>query len=74
MDDHQSGNARFLGEAGAARLVPQADLTPDTLAAQLTALLGDAALLLAMAKAARAKARPDAAARVAAACREVQKA
>jgi UDP-N-acetylglucosamine--N-acetylmuramyl-(pentapeptide) pyrophosphoryl-undecaprenol N-acetylglucosamine transferase len=74
VDDHQTGNARFLSEADAARLVPQADLTPDTLAAQLTALLGDPALLLAMAKAARAKARPDAAARVAAACREVQKA
>jgi UDP-N-acetylglucosamine--N-acetylmuramyl-(pentapeptide) pyrophosphoryl-undecaprenol N-acetylglucosamine transferase len=72
VDDHQTGNARFLSEAGAARLVTQAELTPETLARHLTELLGDPALLLTMARAARAKAQPDAAGRVAAACREVQ--
>jgi UDP-N-acetylglucosamine--N-acetylmuramyl-(pentapeptide) pyrophosphoryl-undecaprenol N-acetylglucosamine transferase len=74
VDDHQTGNARFLSEAGAAQLIPQPELTPDKLAGHLSALLGNPALLLAMAQAARAKAQPDAAGRVAAACREVQKA
>jgi UDP-N-acetylglucosamine--N-acetylmuramyl-(pentapeptide) pyrophosphoryl-undecaprenol N-acetylglucosamine transferase len=74
VDDHQTGNARFLSEAGAAQLIPQPELTPDKLAGHLSALLGNPAVLLAMAQAARAKAQPDAAGRVAAACREVQKA
>ncbi len=73
VDDHQTGNARFLSEAGAARLIPQTDLTAENLARQLMALLGDPALLLTMARTARAKAQPDAAKRVATACREVQR-
>lgn len=73
VDDHQTGNARVLSEAGAARLIPQTDLTVDNLARHLSALLGDPALLMTMAREARAKAQPDAAARVAAACREVQR-
>ena len=32
VDDHQSANARFLVDAGAARLVPQSELTPEKLA------------------------------------------
>jgi UDP-N-acetylglucosamine--N-acetylmuramyl-(pentapeptide) pyrophosphoryl-undecaprenol N-acetylglucosamine transferase len=74
VDDHQTGNARFLSDAGAARLLPQTDLTPELLAGHLTELLADPGLLLTMALAARSKAQPDAAQRVAAACREVQKA
>lgn len=74
VDDHQTGNARFLAEAGAALLLPQAELTPDTLAVHLTALLAAPDRLLTMAKAARTMAQPDAAGRVAAACREVLKA
>jgi UDP-N-acetylglucosamine--N-acetylmuramyl-(pentapeptide) pyrophosphoryl-undecaprenol N-acetylglucosamine transferase len=74
VDDHQTGNARYLTDAGAARLLLQADLTPESIAGQLSELLSDPALLLSMARAARAKAQPEAAARVAAACREVMKA
>lgn len=74
VDDHQTGNARYLSEAGAARLLPQGDLTPESLSGQLSELLSDPDLLLSMARAARAKAQPDAAVRVAAACREVMKA
>jgi len=74
VDDHQTGNARFLSEAGAARLLPQTELTPESLARHLAELLGEPSLLLTMAGAARAKAQPDAAAQVAAACREVLKA
>ena len=32
IDDHQSANARYLTQAGAALLLPQKDLTPQTLA------------------------------------------
>ncbi|HSN17726.1 MAG TPA: undecaprenyldiphospho-muramoylpentapeptide beta-N-acetylglucosaminyltransferase [Gammaproteobacteria bacterium] len=68
VDDHQTKNAAFLVDEGAARLIPQKDATPAALAAQLEELLGDRTLLLEMAKHARAAARVDAAERVAARC------
>lgn len=67
-DDHQTGNARFLADAGAAILLPQDRLD----AGQLTGLLGDftgqRALLQEMAERAHALAMPDAARRVAELC------
>lgn len=71
VDDHQTGNARYLADAGAARLVSQRDLAPAALAAWLSELLADRAHLLAMAQAARTLAHPEAAARIAAVCREI---
>jgi UDP-N-acetylglucosamine--N-acetylmuramyl-(pentapeptide) pyrophosphoryl-undecaprenol N-acetylglucosamine transferase len=71
VDDHQAGNARYLTDAGAARLLIQRDLTAAGLAEQMRALFGEREALLAMAEAARAKANPDAAERIAAACWEV---
>jgi len=71
VDDHQVGNGRYLSDAGAARLIIQADLTPAGLARVLTELLGDPDKRLAMAEAARAKARVDAAERIATACVEL---
>jgi UDP-N-acetylglucosamine--N-acetylmuramyl-(pentapeptide) pyrophosphoryl-undecaprenol N-acetylglucosamine transferase len=71
VDDHQLGNARYLSDADGARLVIQRDLTPQGLAAQLEQLLGDRSALLAMAKAARARAHPDAGERIATACLEL---
>ena len=68
VDDHQTANARFLVEAGGAELLPQDQMTPPRLAALLDDLLGDRARLIAMAKAARARAIPDAAGRIATAC------
>lgn len=68
VDDHQTKNAAFLVDEGAARLVAQEDATPAALAAQLEELLGDRTLLLEMAKHARAVARTDAAERVAQRC------
>jgi UDP-N-acetylglucosamine--N-acetylmuramyl-(pentapeptide) pyrophosphoryl-undecaprenol N-acetylglucosamine transferase len=59
-------NARHLADAGAAVVVPDADLTADRLAAELEALLGDPARRDGMAGAARSLARPHAAADVAA--------
>ncbi len=65
VDDHQTHNARYLSEHGAALLIPQQDLSAATLKETLRALLADPARLAAMAEAARARARPDATARVA---------
>ena len=71
VDDHQVGNARYLADAGAARLVIQRDLSVVGLTALLTDLLSDRARLLTMAEAARGRAQPDACARIAAACLEI---
>ena len=68
VDDHQTSNARQLVAAGAGLLVPEAELTAERLAQDLGALLDDRGRLLAMARAARAQAMPDAAERVADAC------
>ena len=61
VDDHQTGNARYLVNAGAALLIPQSELKVDALAVLLHGLLADRSRLLAMAEAGRALARPDAA-------------
>ncbi len=69
VDDHQTANARFLTDRGAAVLMPEATLTADRLAAQLARLLGvDATPLAAMAGAARAAAVPGAAEKLADLC------
>jgi UDP-N-acetylglucosamine--N-acetylmuramyl-(pentapeptide) pyrophosphoryl-undecaprenol N-acetylglucosamine transferase len=65
VDDHQTRNAQYLVERGAARLLPQAGSLHDDLRIALSELASDPALRLAMAQAARALARPDAAERVA---------
>jgi UDP-N-acetylglucosamine--N-acetylmuramyl-(pentapeptide) pyrophosphoryl-undecaprenol N-acetylglucosamine transferase len=69
VDDHQTANARYLTEAGAAWLEPEQALTPERLAARLTEV--DRAGLLDMAERARSLARPTAAETVAEACLEV---
>lgn len=63
--DHQTANARALADRGAAVLVPDAECTPERLAAELDPLVADATRLDAMARAAGALARADAADRVA---------
>jgi UDP-N-acetylglucosamine--N-acetylmuramyl-(pentapeptide) pyrophosphoryl-undecaprenol N-acetylglucosamine transferase len=68
VDDHQTGNARFLVEAGAAELIPQHRLSVPLLAERLTRLLGDRARLTAMAEAARRLGRPEAVESVVAEC------
>jgi UDP-N-acetylglucosamine--N-acetylmuramyl-(pentapeptide) pyrophosphoryl-undecaprenol N-acetylglucosamine transferase len=65
VDDHQTKNAEYLVERGAALLLPQDDQLADNLRGVIGALAGDPARRLAMAEAARGLARPDAAERVA---------
>ena len=65
VDDHQTRNAEYLVEHGAAQLLAQdAHLTANLLP-RLRELAADPARRLAMARAARALARPDAAERIA---------
>ncbi|MET0331709.1 MAG: undecaprenyldiphospho-muramoylpentapeptide beta-N-acetylglucosaminyltransferase [Dyella sp.] len=71
VDDHQTRNAEALVAVGAAQLVQERDLEVNELAQRLTALLSDRRGLLTMATAARGLAKPDAAAVIAQACREV---
>jgi len=69
VDDHQTANARFLADAGAAILVPESELSAERLAGLLARFdrvwLGD------MARRARSLARPDATSAVAMACAEL---
>jgi UDP-N-acetylglucosamine--N-acetylmuramyl-(pentapeptide) pyrophosphoryl-undecaprenol N-acetylglucosamine transferase len=69
VDDHQSANAGFLADAGAAWLMQQCDLSAEGLAQWLAGLNRDE--LLARASQARALAKPEATARVAAICKEL---
>jgi UDP-N-acetylglucosamine--N-acetylmuramyl-(pentapeptide) pyrophosphoryl-undecaprenol N-acetylglucosamine transferase len=69
VDDHQTTNARFLSEAGAAILLPQSELTPERLADLVAAF--DRKRLSEMAARARALGGPDATASVARACMEL---
>jgi UDP-N-acetylglucosamine--N-acetylmuramyl-(pentapeptide) pyrophosphoryl-undecaprenol N-acetylglucosamine transferase len=63
--DHQTRNARTLALAGAAHVLPDAQCTPSALDDVVSALLADTGELARMGVAARALARPDAAARLA---------
>ena len=69
VDDHQSANARFLADQGAALLLPQSRLSPEKLASLLRSL--DRPRLLDMARRARALGKPDAARVVAQRCMEL---
>jgi len=69
VDDHQTRNAQYAVQAGAAKLLPEGDLTPISLAALLRTLLeAGRPLLSRMAVAARASAIVDADERLADAC------
>ncbi len=76
VDDHQTRNAAFLVEAGAAILVPQTELTPAALGQLLEqfAPAGQRQRLMDMACSARRLARPDAAQRIATMCLEAARA
>jgi UDP-N-acetylglucosamine--N-acetylmuramyl-(pentapeptide) pyrophosphoryl-undecaprenol N-acetylglucosamine transferase len=63
--DHQTANARWMQRAGAAVVVPDAELTPARLLSEIETLLGDRARLDAMGRASASLGRPDAARRIA---------
>ena len=70
VDDHQTRNAEYLADAGAAIILNQATLEPEVLATALEPLLSDRGVLMSMAVAARKQALPDAADKVVEACGE----
>ena len=72
VDDHQTANARFLADRGAAVLVPQEKLNPEMLATLIRSL--DREKLLDMAKKARVLGRPNAARAVAERCIQLSEA
>jgi len=63
--DHQSANAKWMVDAGAAETIADAELSADALAERVEALFGDQDRLEAMAAAAASLAMPDAARRIA---------
>jgi UDP-N-acetylglucosamine--N-acetylmuramyl-(pentapeptide) pyrophosphoryl-undecaprenol N-acetylglucosamine transferase len=63
--DHQTANARWMEQAGAAVVVSDAELTAARLRSQIEALLADPARLAAMGRASAGLGRPDAAQRIA---------
>lgn len=71
VDDHQTTNAKFLADAGAAILLPQRELTAQKLAELLSELTRER--LFDMAEKARALAKPDATRIVADACERLAK-
>ena len=68
VDDHQTHNARYLTNEGAAVLIPDREITPDRLAAELRKLCVSRESLLAMAERARRLAQPQSADELAQAC------
>ena len=68
VDDHQTRNAQYLVNAGAALMVPESLLTPDLLAEMLEGLLARRSQLVKMAQAARGVAWSGAAESIADAC------
>lgn len=68
VDDHQTGNAHYLCDAGAGILIQQDDLSAAGLSVLLKEFAADRARLLRMAQAARALAKPDATRQVAQHC------
>jgi UDP-N-acetylglucosamine--N-acetylmuramyl-(pentapeptide) pyrophosphoryl-undecaprenol N-acetylglucosamine transferase len=71
VDDHQTANAKFLSERGAAILIAQRDLSAEKLAGLIGSL--DRSRLLEMARNARALGKPDAARVVAQRCMEISR-
>jgi UDP-N-acetylglucosamine--N-acetylmuramyl-(pentapeptide) pyrophosphoryl-undecaprenol N-acetylglucosamine transferase len=67
-DDHQTKNAEVMVRIGAARLIQERDLTPESLGETISELLADRVRLLKMAEAARSARVIDAAAQLADLC------
>ena len=68
VDDHQTANAHYLSDSGAAVLMPQQKMTKESLAALLNELCRDRNRLIEMSIKAKRLAKPNATAEVAAIC------
>lgn len=71
VDDHQTWNAKYLVDAGAAILIQQTDMSSESLTEVLKSLCADRTKVLAMANAAYAQRQTDSVEQVINACYEV---
>jgi UDP-N-acetylglucosamine--N-acetylmuramyl-(pentapeptide) pyrophosphoryl-undecaprenol N-acetylglucosamine transferase len=71
VDDHQTRNAAFFVDAGAGVLLPQSELTPARIAAEIAAYDAGRRLVLERALRARALAQPGAAETIATLCQQL---
>jgi len=71
IDDHQTFNARSLSDRGAAILMPQGEMTSESLLTTLRGFLANPGQLSAMAAASSSAANPDATMRVCDVCEEL---
>ncbi|MEE9327105.1 MAG: undecaprenyldiphospho-muramoylpentapeptide beta-N-acetylglucosaminyltransferase [Cocleimonas sp.] len=71
VDDHQTANAKYLCDSGASILMPQNDMTKDSLSVVLADLCSDRNKLIEMSIKARELAKPNATQEVAAICAEL---
>ncbi len=71
IDDHQTVNARWLVQGGAAEILVQSEMSAPALAERIQTLSADRSTLIAMTQAARKMARPNAVDDIARICREV---
>lgn len=74
VDDHQTRNAAYLVDQGAAVLVPQPELSPQRLAAEIARFGADRSLVLECALRARGLARPEATIEIADLCQRIAEA
>ena len=70
IDDHQTANAMWLANNGAAIVMPQSEMTEENIVKELTQIISDKTVLTAMSAAAKKCAVPDASVRVADYCEE----
>lgn len=73
VDDHQTKNAQFLVEQGAAKLVPQKELSATLLSQKLNMLFSSESALRSMAKASKTASTPNATQAVADICKALVK-
>ncbi len=73
VDDHQTKNALYLVKRGAAKLLPQAQLTAESLTGLITELFSDQQILEKMTKAATSAANKNARKKVAQLCQQLVK-
>ncbi|MDT8427718.1 MAG: undecaprenyldiphospho-muramoylpentapeptide beta-N-acetylglucosaminyltransferase [Pseudomonadales bacterium] len=71
VDDHQTRNAQWLAEAGAAVVLPQEEMTAEKLCSILSNFSSNRDLLTSMSAAASSLAQPEATAKVASICMEM---
>ncbi|MEO7916422.1 MAG: glycosyltransferase, partial [Dokdonella sp.] len=70
VDDHQTRNAKILVDIGAASIISDVELAPETLAVRIQQASASRDALIAMATAARSLARPGAVERIVECCLE----